>query len=278
MSAHRSVRPVSPVAGYIGGKRNLATRLVPVIQSIPHTCYAEGFVGMGGIFLRRDHAPRAEVINDYSADVSNLFRILQRHYVPFLDELKYKLSSRTEFERLAGEDPRLLTDLERAARFLYLQKLSFGGKVRSQVYGVDPSAPARFDVTRLGPLLEAVHERLAGVVIECLHFAEFIPRYDRDTTLFYFDPPYFGCEKDYGKDLFGRPDFAQLATLLAGLRGRFVLSLNDTPEVHQLFGAFAMASVTTTYTVGGGTAIKPAGELVITNYPPCLELLRHKAV
>lgn len=47
------VRPVSPVAGYIGGKRNLAKRICAIIERTPHSSYAEPFVGMGGIFLRR---------------------------------------------------------------------------------------------------------------------------------------------------------------------------------------------------------------------------------
>lgn len=267
------VRPIVPVAGYIGGKRNLARRLVPVIQSIPHRTYCEGFVGLGGIFFRRDQRPPVEVINDFGQDVAGLFRVLQHHYVPLLDYMKFKLTSRAEFELLAATNPDTLTDIQRAARFLYLQKLSFGGKVSGRTFGVDPSAPARFDLTRLGTLLEAAHERLAGVVVECLHFASFIPRYDRDDVLFFYDPPYYGCEGDYGRHLFTRADFETLAGLLADLKGRFVLTLNDVPEVRVLFKGFAMAPVETTYTVGGRGKAKKVGELVITNAPDSLRLL-----
>jgi hypothetical protein len=62
-----AVNPVRPVAGYIGGKRNLAKRLTALIETIPHNCYAEPFVGMGGVFLRRRSRPPAEIINDWSA-------------------------------------------------------------------------------------------------------------------------------------------------------------------------------------------------------------------
>jgi hypothetical protein len=165
---------------------------------VPHTLYAEPFVGMGGIFFRRDQRPKCEVINDWSDDVATFFRILQRHYVPFMDMLRWQITSRAGFDRLRRQDPSTLTDLERAARFLYLQRLAFGGKVAARNFGVSTSGGARFDVAKVGPLLEAAHERLTGVVIEHLPWSDFITRYDRPGTLFYLDPPYYGSEGDYG--------------------------------------------------------------------------------
>ena len=259
------IKPVKPLAPWIGGKRNLAGRIIERLADIPHQLYVEPFVGMGGIFLRRPTRSPVEVINDFGKDVATLFRILQRHYVPFLDMLRYQLSSRAEFQRLTKTDPETLTDLERAARFLYLQRTVFGGKVTAQTFGVSTTSPARFDITKLVPMLEDVHERLAGVTIECLPYSDFIRRYDRPATLFYLDPPYFGCEDDYGADLFGREDFAVLAQQLAGIAGRFVLSLNDCPEVRELFAAFHIEQVDTTYTIRGHGTSKPARELIIRN-------------
>ena len=127
-----AVDPVHPVAAYIGGKRRLAERLVKAIAEVPHVLYAEPFVGMGGVFFRRRSRPRSEVINDRNGEFANLFRILQRHYPQFMDTLRFQLTGRREFDRLKVSDPATLTDLERAGRFLYLQRLAFGGKVRGQ--------------------------------------------------------------------------------------------------------------------------------------------------
>lgn len=260
---HRTVEPCRPVAPYVGGKHNLAKRIVERIDKTPHTRYAEVFVGMAGVFLRRAVAPRVEVINDLNLDVATLFRILQRHYVPFLDMMRFQLTTRAEFERLTATDPETLTDLERAARFLYLQRTAFGGKVAGRNFGVSADRPGRFDVTTLAPMLEAVHERLAGVVIERLDFRGFIQRYDRRGTLFYLDPPYWGSEAYYGRALFERGDFAELAELLRGLKGRFILSINDRPEIRKIFAGFAMEEVGTAYSVAQkGTP--PAKELIIT--------------
>lgn len=250
----KPVLPVSPAAPWLGGKRNLAKRICARIDAIPHTTYAEPFVGMGGIFLRRSMRPKSEVINDRGRDVSNLFRILQRHYPQFLEVLRFQLTTRAEFNRLVATDPETLTDLERAARFLYLQRTAFGGKVSGRNFGVAKDRPARFNLTTLEPMLEDLHARLSGVVIECLDWSEFIARYDGSGTLFYLDPPYWGCEDDYGKAMFARDDFGRMAEQLGKIQGHFLLSMNDVPEVREIFAGFAIEDVSTSYTVGHATA------------------------
>lgn len=257
------IRPVKPVAAYLGGKRALAKTLVAMISETEHVRYVEPFVGMGGVFFRRTSVPKSEVINDISQDVTNLFRILQRHYPQFIDVLKWQVASRAEFERLRVAVPDTLTDLERAARFLYLQKMGFGGMGRS--FGVDYHGQARFNLTKLEPMLEDVHERLKTVVIEKLSYGDCIKRYDsRPGALFYCDPPYWGCEDDYGKDIFSEADFTLLRGLLANIQGRFILSINDVPAIRELFKDFNIMPVTLNYRVNGPPT--PAKELIIRNW------------
>lgn len=250
------VDPVIPPAAYIGGKRILAKTIIDRINATPHTGYAEPFVGMGGVFLRRSHKPRTEVINDFNGEVANLFRILQRHYPQFMETLKFQITSRREFKRLVACDPATLTDLERSARFLYLQRLSFGGKVTGQHFGVDKDGGGRFNVARLGPVLEDIHERMAGVVIEQLDWRDFIKRWDRPGMLFYLDPPYYGNEDDYGAGMFSRLDFEEMATVLKSLRGGFKLSLNDRPEVRDIFGGLEIEAIDCLYSIAGGVGKK----------------------
>lgn len=223
---------------------------------------------MGGIFLRRSTRPRCEVINDYGRDVSNLFRILQRHYPQFLEVLRFQLTTRAEFNRLVDTNPETLTDLERAARFLYLQRTAFGGKVSGRNFGVAKDRPGRFNLTTLEPMLEDLHARLSGVVIECLDFGSFIDRYDGTGTFFYLDPPYWGCEGDYGKAMFARLDFARMADQLRRIKGRFLLSINDVPEVREIFTGLEMTEVSTVYTVGKANDQRDArAELLVATAP-----------
>ncbi|MBK9083239.1 MAG: DNA adenine methylase, partial [Rhizobiales bacterium] len=202
-----------------------------MIEATPHQLYAEPFLGMGGLFFRRGLRPRVEAVNDRSKDVATFFRVLQRHHRALLDMLKWQIASRAEFERLLAVAPDTLTDLERSARFLYLQRLAFGGKVDGRHFGVSYDRPAKFDLTRLAPMLEAAHERLAGVYVECLRWQDFVDRYDRAGTLFVLDPPYWGAEDYYGAGLFERPEFEEMGARLARLKGRFILTVNDRPEL-----------------------------------------------
>ena len=84
-------------------------------------------------------------------------------------------------------------------------------------------------------------------------------------TLFYLDPPYYGCEGDYGRDLFGREQFELMAQQLRNLRGRFILSLNDHPDVRRIFAGFDFREEELTYTIGGSDKAKRVGEVIITN-------------
>ncbi|WP_084407725.1 DNA adenine methylase [Pseudovibrio sp. Ad37] len=214
-------------------------------------------------FACRFTQPKCEVINDISGDVVTLFRILQRHYPQFLEVLKFQLTSRSEFERLTKTEPETLTDLERAARFLYLQRTAFGGKVDGRSFGVSLRG-ARFDLSKVVPLLEDVHERLSGVIIERLPYVDCIKRYERSETLFYLDPPYWACEDYYGKDVFAADDFQKLADQLKTIKGRFLLSINDTPQIREIFADFDVEEVSLNYTLNTNDQ-KKVRELIFSN-------------
>ena len=262
-----NVPPAEPLAPWVGGKKLLAKRIVARISDIPHSCYAEPFVGMGGVFLRRPARPGSEVINDINGEVVNLFRIVREHPDELARLFRWAVSARLDYQRLVETPPEALTDVQRAARFAQVQALSFGGtlgRTRGNFGTSAPHYPARFRTERMTRLIAAAHLRLQRVHIECLEWDEFIGRYDRPSTLFYVDPPYWGHETDYGRGIFGRGDFARMAEILAGIEGRFVLSLNDRPEVRETFRAFDLEAVETTYTANAKAARK-AGELLISN-------------
>lgn len=258
------VTPAEPAAPWIGGKSRLARRICDVLMRTPHGCYAEPFIGMGGVFLRRAVRPPVEVINDVSGDVVTLFRVLQRHPEALFRELRWRPAMRVEFDRLKGARVQDLTDVERAARFLYLQHLAFGGKVAGRNFGVDTTRAHNFDLGRLEPRLRRLHERLNSVVIEHLDWADFLPRYARPETLFYLDPPYWGSEGDYGAGVFNREDFAKLAAALEASPAKVLVSINDAPEIREAFAWATIEEVETRYSIAGGGLQAPVRELLIS--------------
>jgi hypothetical protein len=90
--------------------------------------------------------------------------------------------------------------------------------------------------------------------------------YDSESTLFYLDPPYWGSEKDYGRDAFERADFERLADILAGIAGSFILSINDTEGARKVFAQFDIETVETTWTIGTNSdaGSKRVTELIVS--------------
>lgn len=247
---------------WIGGKSLLAK---PLIERFPeHHTYCEVFAGGAHVLFAKEPS-KVETINDINKDLVTLFRVLQNHLEEFCRMFKWCLISRDWWQdwesQLASGG---LTDIQRAARFYYIQRLGFGGKVAGRTFGAGPQQGPRINLIRMEEDLSAIHLRLARVRIENLPFEAFITRNDHPETLFYLDPPYYGVENYYGKGIFSRDDFARLADQLAQIKGRFIVSLNDTPEVREIFKAFRIDPVTTRYSCSKG-ASKPAREVLISN-------------
>ena len=257
------VVPAKPIVPWQGGKRFLAPRIVEQIEAVPHRCYAEPFVGSGTVFLRRAKRAPVEIINDINGEIVNLFRVVRAHPTELDRQFEWALAAREEFLRLLAVPPESLTDIQRAARFVVIQRLRFSGKTESRSTKFSPHRKISFHVSLISRLIRGAHARLQDVQIERLDWAEFIRRYDRPFTLFYLDPPYWGHEDDYGKGIFARDDFARMADILRGLAGRFILSLNDRPEVRETFAGFRFEQVSASHTINAKAA-RQVGELLIS--------------
>ncbi len=261
MSAWKTVRRV-PLAGWMGGKRQLAGRIIAAMPE--HECYVEAFAGAAWVFFSKPES-RVEVLNDINREVVTLYRVAQHHLEEFVRYFKWALVSRDEFSRLKACDPDTLTDIQRAARFYYLQQSCFGGRIHRPAFGYGTTHPPRLNLLRIEEDLSAAHLRLARTYLECLPYGEVIRRYDKPVTFFYLDPPYLGCEDYYGQGIFGREDFEALAAQLSNLSGKFLLSLNDSPEIRKVFSAFEIESVTVNYSCTNGPNLK-AREVLVRNF------------
>lgn len=142
-------------------------------------------------------------------------------------------------------NPETLTDIQRAARYLYLQKSAFGGHITRRTFGTSTTGRPRLNLLTLESTIEAAWQRLASVQIECLDYRNLIPRYDRPHSFFFLDPPYWNIPA-YNHD-FVSQDFIDLAKLLKEVKGKFLMTINDTREVREIFGSFQIEEVQLKY-------------------------------
>lgn len=251
----------NPIVPWLGGKRRLAKQIIPLIPE--HTCYCEPFAGGAAVFFHRPNASKVEVLNDINGELTNLYRVIQHHLEEFVRQFKWALSSRQVFEWHKAVKTETLTDIQRAARFYYLQKMCFGGKATSQVFGTATTAPPKLNILRLEEQLSEAHLRLARVYIEHEPWQKVISRYDRSHTFFYIDPPYWQTA-GYGV-AFEWSEYEELAVMFGSMKGKAIISLNDHPAIRELFNGFRMETADIKYTCGLGKP-DPSKELLIFNW------------
>lgn len=247
--------------GWIGGKRLLRKAILERFPSDEVGRYIEVFGGAGWVLFGKEKIPgQLEVYNDLNGNLVNLFRCVKYHCGEVQKELEWLLTSREQFfDCLAQLDVRGLTDIQRAARFFYSVKISFGCDQRTY-------ATSAKSIDNAAEYLEKVKLRLKGVNIEHRDFEPLIKTYDRKNALFYLDPPYVGTEGYYDCS-FGADDHQRLRTILEGIKGRFILSYNDCPMVRELYAGYRIEGISRAATLAGnGNNKEQFAEVIIRNF------------
>jgi DNA adenine methylase len=232
--------PTRPVLRWHGGKWLLAPWIIA--QFPPHRTYVEPFGGAASVLLRK---PRAygEIYNDLDDDVVNLFRVLQDRMLA--SELRRRLDltpfARKEFEASWSD----AFDAIERARFLIARSfMGFGSHAHSDMRHGHKTTGFRASSSRSGTTpaqdwvnypdaLDAIVERMQGVIIESRPALQVIASHDRFDTLHYVDPPYLAetrgrgnkhdAKHQYRHEL-SRAEHADLLEALGGLKGMVVLS------------------------------------------------------
>ena len=243
LTRERQQMQANPVIPWLGGKRRLANRLIPLFPQ--HECYVELFCGGAALYFMRQPAP-VEVLNDVNGDLVNLYRVVQHHLEEFVRQFKWAISSRQIFKWHQMTEPETLTDIQRAARFYYLQHHAFGGKVSGQTFGTATTAPT-INLCRIEESLSAAHLRLSGTNVEHLAWDACLKKYDRPHTFFYADPPYWKTE-GYGVP-FPWEQYQKLAVAMRSCKGKMMVSINDHPDIRAEFEGLTMHSLGIKYSV-----------------------------
>ncbi len=259
-------KPLKSPLGYLGGKSRLAKRIAEKIPA--HTCYVEPFCGGAWVYFTKPPS-RVEILNDRDGELANFWSVIRHHLPEFLRYLDFSIVSRAEFEREKNQNPGLLTDVQRAVRYYRLQRMGYGGKTTNRTFGTSSMRPSSLNLLTVQERLRTTHKRMARTTIENLDACDCIRRYDSAESFFYIDPPYW--EADFYAVSFKGEDFTRLRDTLKSIQGTFILSLNDTPEVREIFKDFQIESIETKYTLGNSkvakaTRGKDRKEILIYNF------------
>lgn len=243
--------------GWIGGKRLLRKT---ISQYVPKDIkgYIEPFGGAAWMLLYKDKWGDLEVYNDLDNRLVNLFMQVKYHPDELIKELDWLVASRKLFGDILKHEG--LTEIQRAARFMYLITRSFGSKGDS--FGTSQKRGTSSMYNRLERIKE-LHKRLDMVIIENLSYEKVIEKYDTKSNFFYCDPPYMlGYTYENSKQF----SHEALCKKLKNIKGRFILSYDDNPEVLKLYKGYDIKHVTRTKGINRKEGKSDFKEVIIANF------------
>ncbi len=248
---------MNSIIAWIGGKRLLRKKLETLIPKDIRG-YIEPFGGAGWVLLLKEKWAKLEVYNDLDSRLTNLFLQVKYHPEALKKEFEYLIGSRDMFKLMKANPG--LTEIQKAARFMYLISRSFGSKgetfatAKTQGHAKLENKLNRFD---------ALSTRLDGVIIENLSFEDLIKRYDTKENFFYCDPPYMnGFKYDNAKDF----DHRKLYKILTKIKGRFLLSYDDCPQAREMYKKYNIISVSRVKGINRISGDSFYKEIIISNY------------
>ncbi len=230
-----------------------------IISHFPeHRVYVEPFAGAASVLLRKQRA-YAEVYNDLSGDVVNIFKVLRDPRSAMELERLIRLTpfARSEFEACTFLNIEAETDpVERARMAVFRACAGFGGvatlghattgfRVSSTRSGTTPA----HDWGSYPGLIKGFTERLRGVVIENRPAGDVIAAHDTPETLHYIDPPYVQSTRNMKSGAHAyrhemtEADHVELADLLNKVQGMVVLSGYRCDLYDELFSTWERRDV-----------------------------------
>lgn len=248
----------APVLRWPGGKRRLLPQLLPLLDTT-RGLYCEPFAGGLAVLLAKERS-RVEVVNDINGDLVALYRCAQFHLEALVTEFEMIIGSRQNLNELRGQPG--LTDLQRAARFLAINRFSFSGN--HETFAVSRATPGISSRENVIASLRALNVRLDRVAVEHTTWQKCLKLYDSPDSLFFLDPPYLHADTHIYRG-WSEENIRELADALDGLKGTWVLTVDDSPFCREVFGRHQLMPVRTANglarNTGGTTAT--FGELII---------------
>lgn len=267
------VHKPKPFVKWAGGKRQLVKILLKIMPK-EFKLYVEPFVGGGALFFSL--LPKRAIINDANEELINAYLVIRDHVEELIESLLKHKNDRSYYYRIRALDPKSLDPIERASRFLYLNRACYNGLYRENSkgefnvpFGNHKSIDFDFENLRL----VSEYLRSSDVVILNKDYKEVCKSVKAGDFVF-LDPPYYLEGKGftrYTRYDFTEKDHAELAEVFKELdkRGAFLLLTNsDMDYIRKLYKGYNIVSLKTNRFINSNPYLRKAmgKEVIITNY------------
>lgn len=255
-----------PFVKWAGGKRKLLPQIFNIIPQ-KFEVYHEPMVGGGALFFALN--PERAVLNDFNSDLIETYKVVRDNPDDLLKALKRLKNTEEDYLRVRAQSPK--TPITKAARFIYLNKLSFNGLYRVNTSGRF-NVPYCKDETRshIEPeIIKQASLALQGTSLTNTDYLNALASV-RAGDLVFIDPPYDDTFSSYTSEGFNKTDQACLKEALDYLTevGAYTIVCNsDTPFIRTLYKNYTKIPVQDRFTIASkGSSRKPTSTFFITNF------------
>ena len=216
--------------------------------------FVEPFVGSGAVYFYMSDPEKKSVINDLDTDFIAGWKQLKNGVSGNIE--KFNKLPLAQMNAFVLKTP--TNDMDRLAKRLYMSCSTFGTKGIGKLY-------KETNIYTKLKKLDEYKEFMKNTTILSQDYKTVIRSQDGAKTFFYLDPPYEGSTKD---NLYKEGDINldDLAKVLKGIKGKFLLSLNDSANVREIFKGFNIKGLTITGTGQKDIGVKARKEVFIKNY------------
>ncbi|HAG11970.1 MAG TPA: modification methylase [Desulfotomaculum sp.] len=264
----------APLIKWAGGKGQLIFQIRPFLPGQTIKLYLEPFVGGGAMFFHLQ--PLKAVLIDNNPELINFYTVVRDNLESLLVKLAGHENSKEYYYRIRALEPEAMEPVDRASRFLYLNKTSYNGLYRVNKKGRHNVPFGRYKNPRI---IDRERLSLANVLLQTtiLIFGDFSSVLDfaKPGAFIYLDPPYQPLSTtsnftSYTSEAFSEQDQYRLAKVFKKLDQRrcfVMLSNSDTPLIREIYSSYNQTILFARRAINcqaGGRG--PVSELLIRNY------------
>ena len=266
-----------PIVKWVGGKRQLMFEL---LKNMPETYnrYFEPFIGGGALFFELQ--PQNGYISDMNDELINLYSVVRDDVYNLIDDLSKHEISKEYFLKIRNLDRtekyNKLSDIQKASRFIYLNRTCFNGMYRVNSQGQFNVPFGSYKNPRIVDAENLINcsKLLKHTEICCADFSEILNKVQKGDFV-YFDPPYVPLNEtssftSYTKDGFDLDMQFKLRDVcdeLASMGVMFMLSNSDTKLVNELYSNYEIKKVFASRAINAnGNGRGKITEVLVRNY------------